>query len=235
MSSWFRKVAMAIGAALMGLSITACATSGDDGKAIAASDPMSVPDSTSMVQGADFRIAPLDQLEVRVFGVQTISGSYQVDPNGQLDMPLLGAVDAKGYTTFEFARLLEQKLEATYLQNPQVSVRITESYGQQVTVDGAVTKPGIYQLRGSTTLLQVVAVAGGPTDTADLSKVVIFRTIEGKRRGAAFDLTKIRTGQADDPVVFGNDIVVIDGSGAAQGYREAIRAIPVLGAFFLLF
>ncbi len=61
--------------------------------------------------------------------------------------------------------------------------------------------------------------------------MVIFRQIEGKRAAAAFDLSLIRTGQAPDPEVFGNDIVVLDGSGLNQAYREILQAIPLLYIF----
>jgi polysaccharide export outer membrane protein len=218
------------------VALGACASQGRVGaNAPPADRTFSLPDTTSSVQGADFRIAPLDVIDIRVFGVERVSGSFQIDPDGNVELPLLGALDAKGYTSFEFARLLERKYGESYLQNPQVSVRITTSFGQQVTVDGAVEKPGVFPIRGATTLMQVLAVAGGASETADLRRVVIFRTIEGQRKAAAFDMTRIRAGAEPDPSVFGNDIIVVDGSDAAAGWREVIRSLPVLGLFLGVF
>jgi polysaccharide export outer membrane protein len=196
---------------------------------------LSVPDATTSVQSSDFRVAPLDELDIKVFGVETLTGKYQVDPLGQLEMPLIGVVMVKGYSTFDLGRLLEQKLSESYLQNPQVSVRISNSFGQQMTIEGAVGKPGLYPVRGQMSLLQAIAVAGGMTREADPKRVVIFRTIEGKRQGAAFDLEKIRTGAAEDPIVFGNDIIVVDGSNISSDYGDLLRAIPLIGLFVRLF
>jgi polysaccharide biosynthesis/export protein len=140
-----------------------------------------------------------------------------------------------GMTTFEFARQIEDRYRKSFLQDPQVIVRIVTSFGQQVTVEGSIEKPGIYPIRGSTTLLQAVALAGGLKDGADPRRVVVFRTIDGKRKGAAFDLQSIRTGASEDPTVFGNDIIVVDGSQTSQTWREILRTLPVLGVFVSLF
>jgi polysaccharide export outer membrane protein len=194
---------------------------------------LSLPDTTLMVDRNDLRIAPLDLIDIRVFGVEDLDGSYQVDPNGKIKFPLIGVIDAQGYTIFELASRIENGLRDKYLRDPQVTARISESSGEQVTVEGAVVKPGMYPVRGRLTLLQAIAVSGGPSRGADSSRVVIFRTIEGKRMAAAYDLLKIRGGELEDPVVFGNDIIVLDGSGLQEGYDEFIRSIPLLGLFVM--
>jgi polysaccharide export outer membrane protein len=193
-----------------------------------------LPDATAGKQAGDLRVAPLDLLEIKVFGVTDLDGAYQVDPDGRIKMPLVGVVEAKGYTIFELAKTLETKLGATYLQNPQVTVRISEASGQQMTVEGAVAKPGMYPVRGPLTLLQALAVSGGPTENADPKRVVVFRMIEGRREAGGFDLTKIRSGRAEDPPVFGNDIIVVDGSEIKSGYSEFIKAVPLLGLFIAM-
>src|SRR5262249_49722282 len=146
-------------------------------------------------------------------------------------MPLIGVVKAKDMTVFELAADLERRLGETYLQNPQVSIRMSELYGQRITVDGAISKPGQIPVRDSLTLLQAIALSGDPTDSADPRRVVIFRTIEGKKEAAAFDLTKIRKGIDPDPPVYGNDLIVVDGSDLVKNYTNFLRAIPILGLF----
>jgi polysaccharide export outer membrane protein len=110
-------------------------------------------------------------------------------------------------------------------------VTVTEAASQKITVDGAVTKPGVYEMRGSTTLLQAVAMAEGPTRVADLTKVAVFRTIDGRRAVALFDLEAIRQGRADDPQVLGDDIVVVDTSRVNSVMREVLAALPGLAVF----
>ena len=192
---------------------------------------LSVPDSTSSLTSGDLRVAPLDVLEIKVFGVPDLDGPYQVDPEGLIKIPLIGAVRAKGYTIFELAQIIEAKLGEGFLQDPQVSIRVTESFGRQITVEGAVEKPGMYPVKGDISLLQALAVSGGPTEAADERRVAIFRTIEGARKAAVFDLVSIREGKAEDPPVFGNDIIVVDGSATRSMYQEFLRAIPFLGLF----
>lgn len=192
-----------------------------------------LPDTTLVVDRNDLRVAPLDVVDIRVFGVEDLNGAYQVDPNGKIKFPLIGIIDAQGYTIFELASRIEEGLRNGYLRDPQVTARISEASGQQVTVEGSVSKPGMYPVRGRLTLLQAIAVSGGPTPGADPRRVVIFRTIEGKRMAAAFDLLKIRGGEVEDPVVYGNDIIVMDGSDLRQGYDDFIRSIPLLGLFVM--
>ncbi len=213
-------------AALLG----AC-QSGGGGPARAASLP--VPDTTSPVQSGDLRIGPMDLLEISVFGAPDLNDAYQVDFEGSLKMPLIGSFKAAGYTASELATYLEGRLSERYLQDPDVTVRITESQDRLVTVDGSVAKPGMYPVEGQLTLLQAIALSGGPTDNANTSRVIIFRQIEGKRNAAGFDLKAIREGKADDPIVYGNDIVVVDGSDARRRYGDFLRSVPLMALFLI--
>ena len=129
---------------------------------------------------------------------------------------------------------LEEQLTADYLQEADVTVRVLKSLAQQVTVEGAVQDPGLYPLPGRVTLLQTIALSGGLTDDANPKRVVIFRTIEGERHAAGFNLEDIRSGVADDPVVYGNDVVVVDGGNVRSSYREFLRSVPLLTLFVLL-
>jgi polysaccharide export outer membrane protein len=195
------------------------------------SEILAVPDRTSSLRSSDLRVAPLDVLDIRVFGVPDIDGEYQVDPDGMIKVPLVGGIDAKGYTIFELAQILEARLGESFLQNPQVSIRVLESFGRQITVEGSVEKPGMYPVKGDVTLLQALAVSGGASETANERRVAVFRTIEGTRKAAVFDIVAIREGRAEDPQVFGNDIIVVDGSATRSAYQEFLRAIPFLGLF----
>ena len=89
----------------------------------------------------------------------------------------------------------------------------------------------MFNLTGPTTLLQTIAMARGPDKTADLRHVAIFRTIQGKRAAAVFDLKAIRLGEAPDPQVYGNDIVVVQGSDTRGIWQELLRAAPLIGVF----
>lgn len=181
---------------------------------------------------AEYQIGVGDKLSVRVFQVEDLSfDELTVDTSGNLQMPLIGAVRAAGLTSGELSAEIAERLSARYLRDPQVTVTVTEAASQKITVDGAVTKPGVYEMRGTTSLLQAVAMAEGPSRVADLTKVAVFRTIDGQRSVALFDLAAIRQGRAEDPRVLGDDIIVVDTSKMSAAMREIIGALPALSIF----
>lgn len=212
-----------------------CASSGgkvsETARAQAAPGTLAAPDTAIATEIGDLRVSPLDVLEISVFGVTQLNGSYQIDPEGKLKLPLVGVVEAKGYTTFELAKLLENKLSERFLQDPQVNIRLAEGSRRSLTVEGAVSKPGLYPVTSNMTLMQAVAQSGGPTERADPRKVLIFRTIDGERRAARFNLEDIRNGETPDPAVYGNDIVVVFGSRTQRNYVEVMRLLPLVGMF----
>lgn len=215
------------------LPATGCSSSGSYGSAVSTMAELSEPDSTLPIQSGDERISPLDLLEISVFGAPDLNNSYQVDIEGKLRLPLVGTVKAGGFTATELAADLEQRLGERYLQDPDVSVRISEARKRFITLDGSVNKPGMYPVEGQLTLLQAIALSGGPSEDANRRRVVVFRQIEGKRHAAAFDLREIRNGDAEDPLVYANDIVVVDGSEARRTYGEFLRSVPLLALFVL--
>lgn len=182
-----------------------------------------------VVANASHPIGALDTISVSVFQVESLTGDYKVDAQGRIDYPLLGSVQALGRTTQELRQDLAAALSQKYLQSPNVQVAIKDRAEQTITVDGSVRNPGQFIVKGPTTLLQAVAMAKGTTDDANPSRVVVFRTIRGEQLAGAFDLQDIRRAKAEDPVIYGNDIVIVDGSRARAVYRDLMGALPLLG------
>jgi len=136
-------------------------------------------------------------------------------------------VQASGLTSEQLEASLADKLAESYLQNPQVSIFIKEYTSQRVTVEGAVKKPGVYPIKGKTTLLQALAVAEGLTSVADPNGIKIFRTDlqTGNRTTLVFDLEKIRIGEQKDPGVRDDDIVQVAESPGKSVAKELIEFI----------
>jgi polysaccharide export outer membrane protein len=180
-----------------------------------------------------YRIGPLDRISINVYQVKDLTmEDVQVDAGGRLLLPLIGSITAAGKTAPELSAEIADRLRGRYLQSPQVAVWVSEILSQRVTVDGSVVQPGVYPLTGPTTLIQAVSMAKGPdVKLANLSRVVVFRTVGGERTAAVFDLKKIRKGTAPDPEIKGNDIVVVDGSQLKGAWREVIGALPGLAIF----
>ncbi len=191
---------------------------------------MTAPDTQSQpMANASHPVGALDTISVSVFQVESLSGDYKVDAQGKIDYPLLGSVQAQGRTTQELRQDISAALSQKYLQSPNVQVAIKDRAEQTITVDGSVRNPGQFIVKGPTTLLQAVAMAKGTTEDANPSRVVVFRTIRGERLAGAFDLQDIRRAKAEDPVIYGNDIVIVDGSKARQVYRDLMSTLPILG------
>jgi len=213
------------------LELAACASSsGVPPEAADTATPVTMatpahPDRPVAAPG-DYLIGPQDLLKVEVFGVPDLNRSVRVSASGQIALPLIGMVRAEGLTGEQLAADLAARLAKDYLQNPQVTIFIEEFTSQRVAVTGAVKSPNVFPIKGRTTLLQVVAAAGGPTSVANLSSVRILRTGPGgTRQLLEYDLKAIRDGEALDPEVQGEDVVQVDSSAFKESAKEVIEFI----------
>jgi len=226
---WRRLTAFAVMAGAAAL-LAGCATRG--GPVPYAKQELGTPDiPTALAPDSDYHLGPTDVVNVAVYGVAEFSGDYTVDSVGRIKLPLIGDVSVLGQTSNQVATVLREKLQATYLRDPQVQVVLKSALSQRITVDGAVTQPGLYPIASDTTLIQSIALAKGVTDDGNPRRVVIFRRINGVRQAAAFDLTNIRRGKSPDPQVYGNDIIVVDGNALSKGFKNVISAIPLAAIF----
>jgi polysaccharide export outer membrane protein len=189
---------------------------------VAASDTAPAAHATSLTL-KDYRIGPEDLLEVQVFGVDQLTRTVRVNGRGMVSLPLIGNVEVGGLTAQQAEALVVAKLAESYLQDPQVSLFIKEYTSQRVIIEGAVNKPGVYPLRGPTTLLQSLAIAGGQGSLSDMSEVMLFRTDAGGRRETlVYDVEKIRAGEVADPVVVNEDMIVVKRSPGRILFRDSI-------------
>lgn len=180
----------------------------------------------------EYVIGPLDVLDISVFNEPEVSSKgIPVDASGNVSLPLIGRVRAAGLTATALSDDLQQRYASQFYVNPQVSVVVTSSVAQRVTVQGEVKEPGIYDLRGPTTLLDTLSLAKGESEDSRLSQVVILRVIEGKRMAALFDVNRIRRGEDPDPAVMGRDVVIVGHSYPKQIWHDMLRAAPLLNVF----
>jgi polysaccharide export outer membrane protein len=176
-----------------------------------------------------FKLGADDLLSVKVFGSEDASvDRVRIDKSGRLSVPVAGVVNAGGLSIEELEDQLEARLRANYFRNPQVSVNLIEVESAKLTLDGQVTKPGQYPVTPNMTLIQAVASAEGTTENARLGEVVIFRTVNGQKYAALYNLSAIRSGNYADPAVFANDTIVIGDSSARRLFRDFIQIIPLL-------
>ena len=225
---WLPLLAVTMCAPMM----AGCANSGTNAelpRGAAAYETFPAP-ATDVVR--DYRIGPRDVLAITTFKESDLSfPQIQVDAAGSLQFPLIGKVQAAGLTSNELAQTIAERLNRDYLKRGEVSVIVVETLSQTVTVEGNVVEPGVFEIPGSSTLLQAIARARSPTRVAQLDEVMIFRQINGKRVGARFDLKEIRAGRAPDPEILGGDIVVVGFDSLKGAFRDFLTTAPFFNIF----
>ena len=181
------------------------------------------PPKQTALTAKDYRIGPEDLIEVQVFGVDQLTRTVRVNSRGNISLPHVGTVHVGGLTGSEAEAVVVTKLAESYLQDPQVSLFIKEYTSQRVVVEGAVNKPGVYPLRGSTSLLQTLAMAGGQGSLSEMKEVMLFRTdAQGKKETFTYDVDRIRSGELDDPVVVSEDLIVVKRNSARVFFKDSV-------------
>ena len=125
-------------------------------------------------EDGDYIVGPGDVLKIEVWQEEDISGKFTIDRHGKIKHFLLGDIDVGGLTIPKIEEKIYKALAKDYMKDPEVKVSIEEYHSQKVFVLGEVTKPGFSELKGKTTLLNVILGAGGPTSNAG-EKVSILR------------------------------------------------------------
>lgn len=184
------------------------------------------------VADADYKITPSDLLEIEVFGVSELKRTVRVNTSGQIAMPLIGTLNVAGLTPSDAEALIALQYSGkNFLQDPQVSIFVKEFTTQRITLDGALNKPGVYPLTGQISLLRALAMAGGGGQLADLENVLLFRvTPDGESVSRKFDVLQIRKGEAPDPMLQNDDVVVVNRNESRVTLRDSLFR-DILDAF----
>jgi polysaccharide export outer membrane protein len=124
------------------------------------------PISTKTAPQRDYKIGPQDLLEISVFEVEKLNKTVRVSSQGNVNLPLIGVLKVKGLTPEELEKEIRSLLAEKYLQDPHVNVLIKEFRNQQISVMGAVKNPGVFDVTGGKTILDMLAIAGGLREDA---------------------------------------------------------------------
>jgi polysaccharide export outer membrane protein len=121
----------------------------------------------------DYRIGPQDLLEISVFEAPELNRAVRVSASGEISIPLVGAVQASGLTPKALEFVLQELLRRTYMKDPHVSVFMKEMQSHPVSVFGAVKKPGVFQIDGPKSLVEVLSMAEGLAEDAGDTVIVM--------------------------------------------------------------
>ncbi|MBV9181610.1 MAG: polysaccharide biosynthesis/export family protein [Acidobacteria bacterium] len=133
----------------------------------------------------DYRLGAEDLLEVSIFEASELNHVVRVSAGGEISLPLLGSVHAAGLTPRELEFVLEELLRRTYMKDPHVAVFVKEMQSHPVSVFGAVKKPGVFQIRGAKTLVEVLSLAEGLADDAGDNVVIMRHAVPGPSQTAS--------------------------------------------------
>jgi polysaccharide biosynthesis/export protein len=197
--------------------------------AIASADTLPPPSVADLTDGErPHYVGPFDEISVDVLGLPELSRQVRVDASGHVAVPIAGSIDVTGKSPEELALAIEDRLRGSYVRDPHVTVTVTETVSQTITVDGQVRTPGIYPVVGRMTLMRAIASAQGTSDIAQTTHVVVFRRVEGQQMAALYDLRAIRLGAYRDPDIYTNDVVVVGESTARRLFPQILQAAGLL-------
>jgi polysaccharide biosynthesis/export protein len=167
------------------------------------------------------QIGPGDQVKIDVFGNPDLMTTSNVTDDGSIRMPLAGTVAVGGQSPAEAARRIESALKSgQFLVNPQVTVTVVQSLSQRVSVLGEVTSPGRYPINSNSTVLDLIAVAGGVTAKGSDRIYVLRADASGALQRLPVDLRRVVASQ--------------DASlGAIQTLRGGDSILVPKGTFFI--
>ncbi len=238
---------------IVGLSIVSCASPPSKGRAVSLDSQIKETESSRQVKlmnekilmsassskrdpKRDYKIGPEDLLEISVFEDKELNKAVRVSSQGNISLPLLGILRVKGLTANELEKEIRDLLAEKYFQDPHVSVFIKEYRNQQISVMGAVEKPGVFDVTGQKTILEMLAMAGGLKGGPDRSAGELLFLIRPPRpEEATSEEKKDSEEQAPQTIVIDLEELLVKGDltlNLALTHGDVIN-IPVSGKIFV--
>ena len=192
---------------VLGLTIMATMIATDAGAQQPAGPPKGRPLPAGLV---DSKIGPEDVLSISVWKNEAMSRVLPVRPDGMISLPLLDDIMAAGLTPMELRNVLAQKL-TEYVPSPSVTVIVNDVHSFKVSVIGEVVKPARYELKSRTSVLDVLALAGGFNQFAARTRIVVLRQEGDKKVRIPFNYNRVTAGSADEENIYlrPGDIVLV--------------------------
>ncbi len=160
--------------------------------------------------GPSYVIGPEDVLQIIVWKNEQLTRTVPVRPDGFISLPLMDDIKAAGLTTPQLREVLVKRL-SEFMPSPEVSVVVVDVRSFKVSVIGEVARPGRFELKSWTTVLDALAQAGGFTQFANRSRIVILRPNGRKIERIAFNYNKVITAGGEDENFYlqPNDIILV--------------------------
>lgn len=172
--------------------------------------PVKASNQKQALEVGEYKISSEDVLQITVWKNEAMSRTVPVRPDGKISLPLLNDVQAAGLTPMELRDVLVKKM-VEYVPTPEVSVIVTEVRSFKVAVIGEVPKPGDFNLKSWTTVLDVLAMAGGFNQFASRSRIFVLRPDGKTMQRIPFNYNKLisANGEQENFYLHPGDIIVV--------------------------
>jgi len=149
------------------------------------------------VVSPEYRVGESDVLHINVWKEPDVTQTVTVRTDGNISLPLIHDIKVSGLTPLQIQDAVTEKLKA-FITNPQVTVTVTDIRSKRAFITGEVARPGGYSLNAETTVLQLIAQAGGFTPFAKRDSIVILRFVSGKQERLPFKYKAVVQGKNSD-------------------------------------
>ncbi|MBV9848956.1 MAG: SLBB domain-containing protein [Armatimonadetes bacterium] len=175
-------------------------------------------------------LSPDDQIDITVLGHEDLKASVAILPDGTFRYPIVGTVHAAGLTVEGLTRALARGL-SDQLNQPQVTVTVTQSRPRKVSILGAVKSPGQYDVRPGTHLLDVLAACGGPAQAPELTQATLV--MAGGKQSVAVDMPGLLAGTdaAQNLPLAPGDVLLVQPRDPALAQAQVMGEVAKPGAF----
>ena len=167
------------------------------------------------LHGQEYEVGEGDLLDITVYDNPDLTSEVRVSGEGMITVPLIGEISVKSLTATEIGKKLAGLFAEGYIKNPQVSIFIKEYKSKKVTTLGEFSKPGLIEMRGNATLMEVISNAGGITPDAGETLFIQRNAVKGGTEQSdniiSIDLTKLLEGSgttSNIPVLDGDSIYI---------------------------
>jgi len=204
-----RNVVLVVACAVM-VAITAGVADAQQSTAAATPPKPANAPAQAPISAEQYRIGPEDMLAISVWKNEAMSRIVPVRPDGMISLPLLDDVQAAGLTPMQLRDVIVKRL-VDYMPAPEVSVIVTDIRSFKVSVMGEVARPGRYELKSVTTVVDVLAQAGGFNQFANRSRIVILRPNGKAMQRIPFNYNKVISSGGEDENFYlqSGDIVLV--------------------------
>ncbi|MGB3456477.1 MAG: polysaccharide biosynthesis/export family protein [Litorimonas sp.] len=166
-----------------------------------------------------------DTVEMQVYNIESLSKEYVVDRAGQVNFPLIGRVDVVGLNTSELEQTLTRMYGADYLRDPSINIRVEPRELGKVVVDGAVNRPGVFEVSNVISLSEAIAMAEGlNNETTNGSSIFIVRNVDGTRKVREIDMREVRSFEVAEIDIIPSDVIFVDQSPGRVIFNNILRS-----------